>query len=295
MIISAFSLDGGEDLYRYYLPFANGCLSCGYMPYFAQWILAPLRLFPGFPLAWPVWTIFSAIGFLILTLFTGVNPLLFLISFPMLGQIWLGQVDVLICAGVVIYLFGRNPFLRGIGIALAMMKPQLTGIMLVACLLLESRTDLWKLLIIPLLIFIMSLFAYGYEWPLAWISNALTGLPGHVWRLASMDIWKFGLVLLPVPLVFADRHERAQAGLLVSALSTPFFGVYSYIIFLLLDARPLYVVVSYVWMLAIPWLGKDSMRLAWILPFSVLVDMVYRQLVRRRTHGSTAILPTDGN
>jgi hypothetical protein len=281
MIIAPFFLHGGDDLYRYYLPFADGCLSCGYMPYFAQWFLAPLRFLPAFPFAWPVWTVFSAVGLLILTYYTDVNPVLFLISFPLLGQIWLGQVDVLVCAGMVLFLFGKTPVIRGIGIGLALMKPQLTGIMLVACLLLERKADLWKILIVPAFIFVASLIVYGFQWPLAWLTNALIGLPAHVWRLASLDVWKFGLVLLPVPLLFVDRRERAQVALLVSALSTPFFGVYSYIMFLMLDTRPWYVIISFAWVLAIPWLGKDAMRLAWTLPLAILLDLLWRWYQRR--------------
>jgi len=33
--IATLILPGGDDLYRYYQPFAQGCLDCGYVPYFA--------------------------------------------------------------------------------------------------------------------------------------------------------------------------------------------------------------------------------------------------------------------
>lgn len=49
--IAAFTLPGGDDLYRYYQPFAQGCLDCGFVPYFAQWFLWPLLLL-HYPLAW---------------------------------------------------------------------------------------------------------------------------------------------------------------------------------------------------------------------------------------------------
>src|SRR5574339_343663 len=87
MMLSSLYLPGGDDLYRYYIPFEEGCLDCGFMPYFAQWFLSPLRLLPGYPSAWPVWVAVSLIGFLVLAYFTDVNPLLLLTSFPMLGQI----------------------------------------------------------------------------------------------------------------------------------------------------------------------------------------------------------------
>lgn len=282
MMLSSFYLPGGDDLYRYYIPFVEGCLDCGFVPYFAQWFLSPLHLFPEFPYTWPALVSISLIGFLVLAYLTDVNPLLLLTSFPMLGQIWLGQIDIVVCAGLALFLFAKNPYLRGLGVALALTKPQLTGLALLFGFLLENRTLLWKLLVAPLLMFLLSLLVWGVDWPMHWISNALESLPAHVWRMASSDIWKFGVVLLPLIALFRERKKRLEAGLLVSSLATPFFGVYSYVTFLLFDSTWWTWLLSFAWVLAYYWFQESAMRFAWILPFAMFSHLVYNEWRERR-------------
>jgi hypothetical protein len=282
LIIASFRLPGGDDLYRYYLPFVNGCLDCGYVPYFAQWFLWPMNFLPAYPYAWPVWTIFCVAGFLALAFFSGVNPLLLMVSFPMLGQIWLGQIDFLVSLGLVLLLFGRHPFWRGTGIILALTKPQLTVLPILFSLLLESPRAALKLLIIPLLVLLTSLFVFGLDWPIHWFKNAAIGLPAHVWRLASSDIWKFGIFLTPIPLWVRGKKERLLAGLLISSLATPFYGVYSYIVFLLFDVKWPYVLLSYAWLLGFVFWKETAMRFAWILPLAMLIYLLYTERKLKR-------------
>lgn len=274
IIACAFFLSGGDDLYRYYLPFEKGCLNCGYVPYYAQWFLSPLLLLPNYPYAWPIWTIVSIFLFGVLLYFSQSNPFLLIFSFPFLGQIWLGQIDGLICLGLLIFLNAKNPFIRGLGVALALVKPQLTFLPIIFALLLERPKLIGKILVIPAAIFVLSLFVYGLAWPIQWISNAMTALPIHVWRLASLDIWKFGIVLTPLPLLIKDRGKRLQAGLLVAALATPFFGVYSYVTFLFLQSSWWTLILSYAWVVGYYWLGSSALRLAWILPMVMLAMLM---------------------
>jgi hypothetical protein len=286
IIISAFFLPGGDDLYRYYIPFENGCLDCGYVPYYAQWFLWPLHILPDYPYAWPAWTIINVLGFLALAHFTGVNPFVFMISFPVLGQFWLGQVDISISLGIVIFLFARNPYTRGLGICLALTKPQLTVLPIFFSLLLENPKSVAKLMVIPSFGLLISLLIYGPQWPIDWVSNALDDLPVHVWRLASMDVWKFGMFLVPAPLLIRNRRTRLEAGLLVSALATPFFGVYSYVTFLLLNTKWWTCALSYGWVIGYFWLGESAMRFAWILPLFMLLMLVYEAWNERHTKKS---------
>lgn len=275
LIAASFRLPGGDDLYRYYLPFAQGCLDCGYAPYFAQWFLAPLRILPAYPLAWPIWTIFSVTGILALAYFTKANPFLLLISFPMLGQVWLGQVDALVALGLVIFLFGKRPYLRGVGMIVALTKPQLTILPLLFCLLLESPRLIPKLLLIPALALVASLFVYGFDWIPHWLKNSTAGLPVHVWRLASLNVWRAGIFLTPLPLFFRGKRERLISGLLVSALATPFYGVYSYLVFLLFEVKWWHVLLSYAWLIWFVFWQETAMRMAWLLPLGMLIQFVY--------------------
>ncbi len=281
VIAASFVLPGGDDLYRYYLPFENGCLDCGFVPYFAQWFLLPLRLLPAYPYAWPVWTIVCVVGFLVLAHVTRINPFWFMVAFPLLGQVWLGQIDLLVCAGVAIFILARNPYWRGAGLILALTKPQLTGLAIVMTCLLEPPRLWWKIFVVPVAVLLASLASYGVDWPARWISNSIAGLPQHVWRLAAADVWKYGIFLLPAPLLITDRRRRFQAGLLVSALATPFFGVYSYVTFLLLEANGWLVALSYAWLLGFFWLQETAMRFAWVLPLAMLGRLLYHEFKAR--------------
>lgn len=282
MILSAFFLPGGDDLYRYYLPFVQSCLDCGFVPYYAQWFLSPLHVLPEYPYTWPLWVLISVLGFLLLAYITDANPFYFLLSFPMLGQIWLGQIDIVICLGMVILLFVRNPYARGFGICLAFIKPQLMLLPVLVYLFSENPKVLWKLAALPCLMFAVSIMVFGLEWPVRWISNALHELPTHVWRLGSIDIWRFGIFLIPLPHLIKDRRKRLEAGLLASSLATPFFGVYSYTIFLLLNSKWWTLALSYAWFIGYYWFRESAIRFAWILPLCMLGVLLYETLAERR-------------
>lgn len=277
LVVVSFRAPGGDDLYRYYLPFVEGCLDCGYVPYFARWFLSPLQLLPDYPYAWPVWTILCVTGFLALAYFSGINPFLLMVSFPMLGQIWLGQIDIVIGLGLALFLLGRNPFCRSAGIILALTKPQLTALPILFSLLLDRPRDVVKLMSVPALVLGTSFFVYGPDWPIRWLSNAASGLPAHVWRLASTDVWRLGILLTPLPLFFRAKRERLQTALLVSALATPFYGVYSYLAFLLFDVKWWHVLLSYAWLLGFSFWQEKAMRLAWILPLAILMTLLFRE------------------
>lgn len=281
MFAASFILPGGDDLYRYYQPFGQGCWVCGYVPFYTQWFLWPLLLV-GHPFTWPLWTLICLSGFYFLLRYTRVNPLLFLISFPMLGQVWLGQIDILVCAGVVIFLLSKNPYLRGIGMLLALVKPQLSFLAIFMLLLQEPRRDLWKVFLVPVVAIFASLILYGFTWPVTWIQNAINELPGHVWRLAGSAVWPYGLLLVPVPFLFQEKRKRLEVSLLVSSIALPFVGVYSYIVFLILDTRWWMVVLSFLWLAAYPFLKANAMQYAWILPFTILFVYSLEELRKRR-------------
>jgi len=279
VIIASFFLPGGEDLYRFYLPFANGCLKCGFVPYFGQWILWPLSLLP-LRLAWPIWTAVSVAGFIGLCRYTKVNPAMVVLSFPALGQIWLGQIDVIVGAGLVIGLLATNPSLRGLGILLALVTPQVAGLAVLMLLIHQPRRELIKVLSIPLAAMFLSFLVFGFGWPIDWAINSLDNVPAHVWRLASSDIWPYGMVFILALFGFNSLRPRYEATLMISALATPFFGVYSYLIFLLFRAPWWSLPLSYVWFLIYPIWGNSSMRLAWVLPLGLLAYLFFKERKR---------------
>jgi len=269
VIIASFFLPGGDDLYRYYFPFANGCLDCGFVPYFAEWILWPLSLVPP-RLAWPVWTTVSVVGLIGLCRYTKVNPAVVILSFPALGQFWLGQIDVNIGAGLAMGLLAANPYVRGAGILLALVKPQVAGLAVLVLLIHQPRREIIKVLVVPFVAMLLSLVVYGFAWPIDWVTNSLNNLPVHVWRMASRDIWPYGIVFILTVFAFKPLRPRFEATLIASTLATPFFGVYSYLVFLIFRAPWWSLPLSYIWFVAYPIWGNESMRLAWVLPMGLL-------------------------
>jgi hypothetical protein len=139
-----------------------------------------------------------------------------------------------------------------------------------------------KLLIVPVFILIISLLIYGLDWPIQWLTNAASGLPAHVWRLASTDIWKIGIFLAPLPLWFQTKRDRLLAGLLVSSLATPFYGVYSYVVFLLFEVKWWSVLLSYAWLLGFVYWQEMAMRFAWFLPLAILMVSIYTEWKARK-------------
>lgn len=276
MVIFAFitskgiDVGGGMDVIQFYKPFADGCLDCGFIPHFSQILFSPLILAPeGF--IWPYWTIFSLIGMLLIARETKINPLVFLLTFPMIGQYWLGQVDVLICLGALLAIRSESPYWRGAGLALMMVKPQIAVLAVLFMLVREDRKLLHKVLVVPALVMAISLAVYGVDWPVKWFFNAATGIPDHPWKMAAETLWPVGLILLPVPFLFREREEGTVVSLIVSSLAMPFFSVYSYVVFLVFESPWWVLPLSYAYRLFYPWLGLGVMKMAWLLPLGMLI------------------------
>lgn len=295
MTVLAWFLPGGEDLYRFYLPLARGCLTCAYNPWHAMWIVFPLRFVPP-RLLWTLWTCISGVMLWWASHRLAVNPVIVLLSFPALGMIWLGQVDALIALGLALAVTARSPWLRGLGIALTTIKPQVAALALILVLWFDS--DRWRVLIIPTGVLALSLIVWGLDWPLRWWSSRALTADLPLWGTASL--FPYGLAaVLAIPLVRTPR-EKITAALLASALATPQFGIYSYVTFLVFMAPWWALPLSYAWALAYPLLQGYALEFAWTLPLSLLVALIWPQLrswwmaSARRLHlGSRHVQPPD--
>ena len=104
------------------------------------------------------------------------------------------------------------------------------------------------------------------------------GLP--VWGQATL-LFPFSLVTLLSIFLVEGKRKRVLAALLASAISVPWFGVYSYVVFLVMMAPWWAVPLSYVWMIAYPWLNNHAMKFAWILPLTLLITLIWPPLVER--------------
>ena len=287
VVVLTFFLPGGFDLYVYYRQFAQGCMDCAFVPYYPQWLLWPLTLLP-IQWVWPVVVGLTVFVVLVVCRLAKVNPVLVFLSFPFFAQLWLGQVDFIEIGGLALALLSANPYLRGVGIILALTKPQVTILAVLFLLIKEDIKDLPKLLAVPVVVIVVSLFVYGGTWPLEWLSNAGESIPLHRYRLASSMIWPLGLALIWVPVLFKDRRERFEAALLVTSIATPFYGVYAYPVFLVFRSSWWTLLLSYAWVVFFPWFGAEALKFAWVLPVGMLGHLAYEGW-RKRKQGRDGI------
>ena len=282
IIAGTFFLPGGSDLHNFYLPFAEGCLNCGFAPYFTQWVLAPLAWLPP-GLAWPALTTFT-IGVLLLVsrYFTGTNPLWLLLAFSTLSVLWLGQIDALIIVGLTLMVFGPNAWLRGAGLSLAIIKPQIAGLGVIVLLLHEKPCDLMKIAAAPVVVLLLSLWSFGLDWPLRWLGNAAQ-VPAHAHNLDVVDPLPY--LLIPVLWFYRGRENKFKAALWISTMASPYFGLYSYVVPLTFGLQWWAVLLSYIWLLAYS-LGNSFLRLAWVFPLTMLLYQYLKQQreVKARTN-----------
>jgi hypothetical protein len=281
MTAAAFFLPGGEDLHRFYLPFAQGCLDCGLNPWHASLILFPLRFIPPI-LLWPVMVLLTGVGLLWACHRLETNPAFVLLAFPTMGLVWLGQVDVLVIVGLVLALRSPNPYLRGVGLVLASIKPHVAGVAILV--LLWADEQRWKTLLVPAAVFLLTVVLWGIDWPLRWLEARPEDMGLPVWGKATL-LFPFSLVTFLSILLVEGKRKRVLAALLASALGVPWFGVYSYVVFLVFIAPWWAVPISYLWAAAYPWLGNRSMRFAWILPLTLLVYVLWPAIKERRARG----------
>jgi hypothetical protein len=271
MTVAAVFLPGGQDLYGWYVPFAGGCVTCGFNPWHASWILWPLSLIP-YPVLWPLWTLLTLTVLTVLARRLEVNPVWMLLAFPTMGLVWLGQVDAVVALGLVMALLGRSPTLRGAGVILASIKPQIAGAAILV--LLWHDSDRWKTLILPAALLALTFLVWGVDWPLRWL--AARPWTGHVWATAA--IFPYGLVAFGAIWLVKTPREQAVAALLASAIALPWYSVYSYTVILIFLAPWWVFPLSYVWALAYPWLGNESLRFASSLPIVLLGFLIWPSL-----------------
>lgn len=285
LTVLAYFLPGGEDLFTFYLPMARGCLTCAYNPWHTSWVLFPLQFIP-IRILWPVWTLATGLMLWWAARRLKVSPVIVLLSFPAMGLIWLGQVDGLVVLGLCLAATSRSPWLRGVGLTLASIKPQVSGAAILVLLWYDS--DRWRTLIIPGLVLAASLLVWGPDWPLRWwrSRDILAGLP--LWGMASLFPYGF-IAFAAIPFIDTPRSKVAAA-LLASALALPQFGVYSYVAFLVFLAPVWALPLSYAWALGYPFIQGWSLQFAWTLPLALLVWLTVPSarawIARRRSAGS---------
>lgn len=282
-IVATAIIPGPDDMYSYYLPFANGCTQCSFVPYYAQWFLWPLTILPR-NLVWPVWTLFTISVLFVIQYIRKTNPLPILLTFPMMAQFWLGQIDALVALGLAMVMgyLGNRPLVKGIGILIALIKPQISLPSLLIILWYWNWDERLKVGVVVVIGFAVSLFQYGLAWPIEWLTTARS-LGVHLWRQPSTLLFPFGLITLITPLFMRGSSNKIQAALVSSAF-IPQHSIYSHVVFLVFLKPSTWWVVpfSLIWLFFIPLLDTNATTFSMLLPMAVLFKLLWNQRMKMR-------------
>jgi hypothetical protein len=275
-VAATFIIPGGQDLHVYYLRLAQGCLECAFNPGHSYWLFYPLQFIPE-QVLYPLWVLLSGVGIFWAAKQLKVEPLFVFATFPFIGQVWLGQVDVLIIVGLTLALLSPNAFVRGFGLLLTSIKPQVVGPAVLLLLLREEEP--LKTLVIPAVVFVISVLVWGIQWPLDWLNHILTETFPHPW--AQGVIFPIGLLAFPAVFLFKDKREQLTVILIATMLGIPHVSVYSHLIFLVLLAPWWVMPLSFVWLLGMPFMGIAALQFTWITPLAVLLYMLWPHIQAR--------------
>ena len=206
-------------------------------PYWARWIFAAMNL-PSEPVAFVILSLIC-IGLLYFAvrLYGGKHWVVFT-SFAFAWTLIYGQIDAIVVGGLALAWWAiqkKNAYLVGAGLILASIKPQM-GLFLGLALWWWSPSR-WKALVIPAMVFVLSLIQWGW-WVPTWMdalleTDFLTSLTRNIslWTIFSWWIW------LAWPLVFAlpvDRPRKLLAIAATTAMTVPYFPLPSAVLFLVM-------------------------------------------------------------
>ncbi len=241
------------------------------MPYFAYWFLWPLGLF-SHKVMYFFLVAFSSGVFLAIAYRRRVSPLIILLSFPAMAQLWVGQIDAFIALGLGLAfgLFSQNYYWRGLGLVMAFIKPQLS-LLAVIVLLWQAPKKFLRLLPVPIIVALFSFIQFGLDWPLEWLKRA-QNLPTHEYRQTAQMLFPYSLVFLLAPFFLKDKDKQLQAALVASAF-LPQYSIYSYVVFMVFLKPTIWwlVPLSFMWLPFYPWLGSQAHIVQIVFPLVVLI------------------------
>lgn len=237
-----------------------------YNPPWLLWLLAPFTFLPS---AWeiPLFQLALTLSVVVIldlltTNLSGYTRLLAmflgLVNFIVFDLVNRGQIDTLPLSGAVLFLVGRQNWLKaGLGYTLLAIKPPNTLPLMVYFFVRDWRTksprEALKGLIIPTGVLTLSFVIHGW-WPVYLYQTTLQKPPYDTWRTTvwrAADVWHFSPVfpavfcLLVIGLTvwfwrYADNQTK-QIALLVPAtfLVTPYAVSYHYVLALAFVLPPL--------------------------------------------------------
>ena len=117
-------------------------------------------------------------------------------------------------------------YLQGVGLILALIKPQLTLPLLVG-LLWQNPRQFVRWLPIPIVAMLVSFWQFGLSWPLDWLNQAQS-LPMHMYRQGATLLFPYTAPLFVLPFLMKGTDRQRQAALVVATF-IPQTSIYSFV------------------------------------------------------------------
>jgi hypothetical protein len=249
-----------------------------YHPYWARWLFSLLSLLP------------LQITFLLLSLITllslyfasrvfGGRHWMVFISYQLFWLFFYGQIDGIIISGLVLAYWAverQKPFLIGLGLAVAMIKPQMSAFLIILFWLWSPSR--WKTLVIPVCVVALSIIQWGF-WIPEWIMRLLNFKAIYLSTATNISLWPLlgPWVLLIWLVIFFIPLERPRKIIAVTAgtmLSVPYFPIYSSLMILPMPIPVLpYALFQFSFLL--PIIGADIFNWLRIVPLILLIWSIY--------------------
>lgn len=234
-------------------------------PYPTYWLFYPFAVLPE-RLGFLLWNLVAASA-LIYAIWRGSGRFLsFACSLPCFWILYIGQMEGFIVLGFVLSLFGRNPFLVGLGLTLLSFKPQV-GLLPALFVILTRRN--WRILIVPAAIYLLSFLHWGW-WIPDWLSSIANSNVGNY--PTNVSLFPYSLVLLPLLWFF---RSSLKIWLLVESLIMPYFAVYS-LALLFTQIIPIWANVL-LWTLYVAAIFRSYAVPGFLVPVTILLVVLAEQ------------------
>lgn len=224
IIILAFAMLGPLlDLggWDYLQAFRHDTLSGNYgfkvwHPYPIYWLIYPFAILSA-KLGFLLWNLTSAVCFIVAIRMWNGRYLNFALSLPLFWMFYAGQIDGFIALGLALAVLA-NPYLAGLGLVLLTIKPQV-GLLPILFVIYHRRD--WRLFVVPIAIFLLSLIHWGW-WVPDWVASILAIEKAD--EATNITLYPYSLILLPL-LWF--KRSSLNVWYLVGSLVAPYYAVYS--------------------------------------------------------------------
>ncbi|MBL6983331.1 MAG: DUF2029 domain-containing protein [Anaerolineales bacterium] len=240
-------------------------------PLWIYFIIKPIALLP-LPISYLVFLFLNLGLFWVGSNLAGGNRYLLLISFPAFWMLWFGQLDGFVLFGTALGLAAlksEKPIWMGIAILLILVKPHVGAPLALLFFIWHPKRET---LLTVLLVFVLSLIVWGWDWPITWVRNILTIQEEYyVPQTTNISLFPYGLLAWLAILIPKTPMDRVKVALSATLLSVPYAATYS-ILPLLVLPLPWWVYL----LASAPFIfGPLGYRLTMLVPVATIILVIY--------------------